>query len=265
MAAVEEQLVVSRQRDITASWLTATLRAANHLADGEVASLSVESWRDKALSNLYRLEATYTRDTSSPSSFILKVGRCDQISAMARSRRWKEYEFYARVAPIMADPPVPRPFAAAFDPATRRSHLLLEDLSMTHLSPPAPLPPTPERLRGAVACLAQIHSWWWAHLDLSAAITERDEHWIAQRTASTRRRLTRFMTQFADHLPQSTRSSLEAAASAWPAILRRTAMMPLTLVHGDAHPWNFLTPSTPDAGRTYLLDWEGMVDRARSS
>src|SRR6187397_2226099 len=116
MAAVEGQLVVSRQRDITATWLTATLRAANHLADAEVASLSVESWRDKALSNLYRLEATYTRDTPLPASFILKVGRSDETSVIARSRRWKEHEFYTRVAPIMAGPPVPRPFTAAFDP-----------------------------------------------------------------------------------------------------------------------------------------------------
>jgi aminoglycoside/choline kinase family phosphotransferase len=257
MAAVEMRSVVTRQRDITAAWLTAALRSANHLADGDVASLSVESWRDKALSNLYRLEATYTGDTPLPTSFILKVGRGDVTSVIATSRRWKEHEFYTRVAPIMADPPVPRPFAAAFDPATRRSHLLLEDLSPTHQNPPAPLPPTPEQLREAVACLAHIHSWWWGHLDLTAATAERDQDWIAQRTSSTRRRLARFMTKFCAHLPQSTRSALEAAASAWPAILRRTATMPLTVVHGDAHPWNFLTPVTPDAGRTCLLDWEG--------
>src|SRR3954470_17312428 len=137
MAAVEVQPVVSRQRDITAAWLTATLRAANHLADGDVASLSVESWREKALSNLYRLEASYTCDTPLPTSFILKVGRGDVTSVIATSRRWKEHEFYTRVAPIMADPPVPRLFAAAFDSATRRSHLLLEDLSSTHQNPPA--------------------------------------------------------------------------------------------------------------------------------
>src|SRR4051812_44990235 len=73
MATVEEQSVVSRQRNITATWLTATLRATNHLAGGEVASLSVENWRDKALSNLYRLKATYTRGTPLPASFIPKV------------------------------------------------------------------------------------------------------------------------------------------------------------------------------------------------
>jgi hypothetical protein len=257
MAAVNELPVVSRQRDITARWLTATLRASNHLVDGKVTTLSVARWREKTLSELYRLEARYTRDTPLPTSFILKVGRPHELSAIARSRRWKEHEFYTRVVPIMVDPPVPRPFAAAFDPANMRSHLLLEDLSTTHQSPPTPLPPTPGQLRGAVECLAHIHSWWWGHVDLGSAAAERDEPWIARRTATTQRRFARFMTKFGDHLPDSTRSALEAAAAAWPAILRRTATMPLTVVHGDAHPWNFLAPMTPDGGRTCLLDWEG--------
>ena len=257
MALVDERLVVSKRRDITATWLTAALRAGGHLSDGKVASLSVARWRTKTLSNLYRLEAAYAHDTPLPGSFILKVGRAAEVSAIARSRRWKEHEFYTRLAPIMTDPPLPRPYAADYDSATRRSHLLLEDLSATHRSPPAPLPPTPDQLRGAVACLAHIHSWWWGHPDLSAAIAERDEPWIEERTTSARRRLARFMTKFGEHLPRSTHSALEAAAAAWPAMLRRTATMPLTIVHGDAHPWNFLTPLNPDNGRTCLLDWEG--------
>ncbi len=257
MAAVEEGLVVSRRRDITAPWLTSTLRAASHLTAGEVATLSVRRWRGKALSDLYRLEAVYTQSTSAPDSFILKVGRAGQISSIAKSRRWKEHEFYTRLVPVMDDPPVPRPYAAAFDPARQRSHLLLEDLTPTHRSPPAPLPPTPDQLRGAVDCLAHVHSWWWHHSDLGAAAAERDEAWIEGRTASTRRRLARFLEKFGDHLPGSTRAALETAAAAWPALLRRTAAMPLTIVHGDAHPWNFLTPPAPDDGRTCLLDWEG--------
>jgi hypothetical protein len=257
VAAVEEGLVVSRRRDITASWLTATLRAGSHLTAGEVATLSVARWRGKTLSNLYRLEATFTRETSAPGNFILKVARASQISSIAKSRRWKEHEFYTRLAPAMDDPPVPRPYAAAYDPASQRSHLLLEDLTATHRSPPAPLPPTPVQLRGAVTCLAHIHSWWWNHPDLSAAVAERDEVWIAERTASTERRLTRFLAKFGDHLPQATRAALTTAAAAWTVMLRRTAGLPLTIVHGDAHPWNFLMPLAATDGRTCLLDWEG--------
>lgn len=257
MAAVKKGGTVSARGDITASWLTATLRAASHLAEGKVATLSVERWRGKALSNLYRLEAAYTHDTSAPGSFILKVARADEVTSVANRRRWKEHEFYTQIVPVMTDPPVPRPYAAVYDPATKRSHLLLEDLTTTHRSPPAPLPPTPDHLRGAIDCLAHIHAWWWNHADLSAAVAERDDHWIEARTVSTHRRLARFLERFGDYLPRSMRAALETAAAAWPMILRRTAAMPLTVVHGDAHPWNILTPLTPNDGRSCLLDWEG--------
>ena len=257
MTPVSQGSVISKRRDITASWLTSTLRAGSQLTKGKVAALSVERLRGKPLSDLYRLEATYSRDTAAPDSFILKVPRSSHTSSLAKSRRWKEFAFYTRLAPLMDDPPVPRPYAAAFDAAKQRSHLLLEDLTPTHRSPPSPLPPTRDQLCGAVDCLAHIHAWWWNHPDLSAGVAERDDEWIAERTASMQRRLARFMANFGDHLPQATRAALAAAAAAWPSILHRTAALPLTIVHGDAHPWNFLTPRVPGDGRTCLLDWEG--------
>jgi len=71
------------------------------------------------------------------------------------------------------------------------------------------------------------------------------------------RRLTRFLATFGDHLPQATRAALSTAAAAWPVMLHRTANLPLTIVHGDVHPWNFLTPLALTDGRTCLLDWDG--------
>ena len=257
MTTVSQELVISKRRDITASWLTSVLRATGELTNGKVAALSVDRLRGKALSDLYRLEVSYSRGTTAPNSFILKMARAGQISSVARSRRWKEYEFYTRLSPLMEDPPVPRPYSAAFDPAAQRSHLLLEDLTPTHGSPPSPLPPTSDQLHGAVECLAHIHAWWWNHPDLGAGAMERNETWIEERTASMQKRLTGFLAAFGDHLPQATRAALVDAAAAWPSILQRTATLPLTIVHGDAHPWNFVTPLTPGDGRTYLLDWEG--------
>jgi aminoglycoside/choline kinase family phosphotransferase len=217
----------------------------------------VSLWRDKTHSELYRLEPTYTRAVPSPASFILKLARPDAVSSVANRRRWKEHEFYTRVAPQMSAPPVPFPFAAAYDPDSRRSHLLLEDLTATHLSTRAPLPPTPDQLRGAIDCLAHIHACWWNHPEHEPVVAERDAAWIAAGATSTQRRLERFFAECGSQLPESTRSALMDATAAWPAILRRAATPPLTIVHGDAHPWNFLTPLAPDTGRVCLLDWEG--------
>lgn len=248
---------VATVSDITASWLASALRTAGALPSGEVSSLSVELWQSKALSDLYRLQATYDLPLSAPTSFILKLARQSDTSPLANRRRWKEHQFYARVAQVMADPPVPRIFTAAYDPDTGLSHLLLEDLTMTHWGTPSPLPPTPDLLHAEVACLAHLHSGWWSHADLGGAAAARDEAWIAARAASVQRRLERFLAAFGHHLPAAAHAALSEVAAAWPAILSRTAKMPLTVVHGDAHPWNFLNPHDWDSGRTYLLDWEG--------
>lgn len=257
MIRIERQFTLSARGDLSAAWLTAALRDGGHLPAGEVSTLAVELWQGKRFSNLYRLQATYSQDVPAPTSFILKLARRDDVAPLTSRRRWKEHEFYARVAPVMADPPVPRLYAAAYDADTGYAHLLLEDLSATHWGPPSPLPPTPEQLRDDVASLAEIHTWWWDHPDLGAVPAERDEAWIATRTAGIHRRLERFLAEYGDYLPQSARSALKTAAAAWPAILRRSADMPLTVVHGDAHPWNFLTPHESTSGRTCLLDWEG--------
>ena len=249
--------IVVKRRQITASWLTSTLRTAGHLPSGKVKTIGVERWRRQAFSDLFRLQATYSRQASAPASFILKVARRAAVPSAGERRRWKEYEFYARIGPLMDDPPIPQVFAAAHDRALGCSLLLLEDLSASHVRPPTPLPPTPNQLRGSVDCLAHIHAWWWSDPDLGGAAAARDDAWIEKRTTVTRRRLERFLAEYNCHLPSATRDALETAGAAWPSILQHSREAPLTVVHGDAHPWNFLAPLAADDKRTCLLDWEG--------
>ena len=249
--------VVKDQRGITARWLTSTLRANGTITDAKVRTLNVAPFQTKALSDLYLLQVTHSQEIDAPGSYILKVACKGQASPTARRRRWKEHEFYATVAPVMIDPPVPKPYASVYDAVAQRSHLLLADMTKTHWHPPAPLPPTPEQLRGAVDCLAEIHAHWWGHPDLHMVTSERNAQWIEARAKGINDRLNRFLAEFDRHLPRSMVIALGAVAAAWPGILIRTAEMSLTVVHGDAHPWNFLTPNDGDAGRVCLLDWEG--------
>lgn len=243
--------------ELTASWLTNVLRASGHLADERVETFRAEMWREKRLSHLFRLQVTYAPELALPERFVLKLSRADADSSTAHRRRWKEHEFYARVAPTMADPPVPRVYGAAHDVAGNRSFLLMADLSTSHSRPPSPLPPTPDQLRGDIDCLAAIHAWWWAHPDLGGVIAERDDGWIRDKAAVASRNLSRFMDDYEPHLPAVASEALKAACAGWPTILRRSAWSPLTVVHGDAHPWNFLTPLHAADTVTRLLDWEG--------
>lgn len=258
MATPTTQLVIHRPAQVTRRWLTAALRAAGAIDAAEVAMVSVAHWRGRTLSDLYRVEAAYAGPVpaETPHRFILKLSRSRQASTFAERGRWKEHEFYARVAASMPDPPAPRSFAAAYDPRRRRSHLLLEDLSESHDAPSSPLPPRRDQLRGAVDALAHIHAWWWNHPDLQGVTEARDDAWVAEKSAAIERRLARFLAELGDYLPIAMRAALETSARAWPLILRRTADLPLTVVHGDAHPWNLLYPRAAD-GRARLLDWEG--------
>src|SRR3954454_15115892 len=153
-------------RVITERWLTALLREAGELEDGEVRSVSADLWRNKSLSRLYKLKVSYTKEVPLPPRFVLKVSIPRSRETMARRRRWKEYEFYANVAPAMVNPPIPRPYATSFDPHTLQSILLLEDLSDSHTRPPTPLISPPPDLHQSLDCLAAIHAWWWTHPDL---------------------------------------------------------------------------------------------------
>jgi hypothetical protein len=48
VVATEGGPVVTHRRQITAAWLTATLRTAGHLPSGNVATLAVEQWRGRS-------------------------------------------------------------------------------------------------------------------------------------------------------------------------------------------------------------------------
>jgi thiamine kinase-like enzyme len=117
--------------------------------------------------------------------------------------------------------------------------------------------PTLRQLRADIDCLAHIQTPWWALADLSGVIAKRDAAWIGARSRSVQHMASRFLAAWADDFPAATLAALQAVSSAYEAILQRSATMPLTVVHGDAHPWNFLSPRDFSDRPTYLLDWEG--------
>jgi hypothetical protein len=246
----------SAPHQITATWLTSLLRESGHLPCGKVRELSVEHWRDKTLSHLYRLHPTYSLPVDLPDRFVLKRSKPESQSSVARRRRWKEHEFYTALAPVMVRAPVPRHFVARLAPGARSAMLLMTDYSASHAKPPSPIRPAADALKGTVDCLVSIHAAWWNHPDLCAASLVRDDEWAQTKAEATRRTIARFLASHSDRLPAETRLALEAVGAVWPAHVRRSGALPLTVVHGDAHPWNFLTPLDPRREQTLLLDWE---------
>jgi aminoglycoside phosphotransferase (APT) family kinase protein len=247
-------MVLPDHAAITRDWLAATLRHAGALTAGAVDAIEIDALRRKSFSNLLRIRIAYAPDAAGerPPSLVLKLARPGPAGVTMRRRRRKEHEFYAAIAPAMAESPAPRAYAASWDEATGRSHLLLEDCSRSHAPTPRGLPPTSGEAEAAVDRLASVHAAWWNQLALRDGLPPPAG--IAARTRSARRLIADFLAEMDGRVAAETRRALREVAAAYPALLATPSAVPVTLLHGDSHPWNFLHPV--GAGRTILLDWE---------
>ena len=130
----------------SAGHIADALRRAGVPGSTRVREVAVESDRPTILSRIIRLRLSYDGTvTGAPNSVILKTGLPDRIGS-----GWKaglqEVAFYSKVAAATEPRLVPRCFEALWDATNDQWHLLLEDLSDTHVIASVwPLPPTLEQ------------------------------------------------------------------------------------------------------------------------
>ena len=159
------------------------------------------------------------------------------------------------VAP--AAPLTPRCFAAADATDTSAWHLLLEDLTDSHFIATAwPLPPARAQYESILRALARFHATWWDSPRLGVSIGSwRDAAFFDRDLRDFEQMLGRFTDRFGELLPRARRELYRLLLVQAPRLLARyNSRRNLTVIHGDAHPWNFLLPR--DAGSVRLIDWE---------
>jgi hypothetical protein len=259
---------------ITPAWLTDVLRASGALAHGEV--LAVASAPTGAFnSQTSHLQLSYSND-SAPDltpNMILKRNIPEPWGVEAGAA---EVAFYQLIAALPDPPPAIVPcYAAAYDPASGDSYLLLQDLSATHSHPVTrdqqigitESVPSARSIERVVDALAQHHAYWWDH-ELFTGTTFEIGYWSrnAERFALylQRRRMSwdTLLANEAAWFPADLRDLyvrvLDHLEQHWQQYLepRFRVKSNLTLVHGDAYFPNFMCPNDPAAGRTYLLDWQ---------
>jgi Ecdysteroid kinase-like family len=154
-----------------AEHLTDALRRSGTLGNGRVCNVVVESSRSTLLSKIIRLRLTYEGAAShAPNSIILKTGLTEGIGGWWNTGR-QEVAFYTQVAAVMSTRLVPRCFEAVWDTDTKAWHLLLEDLTDSHvIATTRPLPPTMEQCESIVHARARLHAEWWDDPRLGASI-----------------------------------------------------------------------------------------------
>ena len=255
---------ITSERQITPRWLTARLRENGHLDRGKVSRINKECFTTH-FSHICRLEVAYSDDASRelPPRMLLKAALSGSAGSLDMGK--VEVSAYVALAGAMADPPIVRCFDAVHSARSNRSHILMEDLSPTHFQPEIPVPPSRRHCELCVQSLAQLHAFWWQNPGLGATIGELlNETSLNEIVAQLEAGLAGIIAFLGDRLSPHRRIIFERALDLMPEFWRRrlTSTRHNTLIHGDAHLWNFLHPKDPDSGRAYLIDL-GTTNRIR--
>jgi hypothetical protein len=240
-----------------AEHITRLLRRGGIIGGATVRDVVIESDRPTLLSRVIRLRLNYDGAAGeAPRSVFLKTARPERIAFGSHSAS-QEVAFYRDVA--AASPPdlLPRCFDAHDDAATQSWHLLLEDLTDSHVLPTTwPLPPSQSQCEHIVAARARFHAAWWDDGRLGVSIGVRGD------AASKERFLRDFDEKYArladrlgDDLSPEQRTLYERLRGSTRLFKRLSSRRNLTIIHGDAHVWNCFMPR--DGGDDVrLFDWD---------
>jgi len=246
-------------RTAKAEHLTEALRRSGALAHGRVCNVELESSIAKLRSLTLRLRLTYEGPAGdAPSYVILKTGHVDG-TGRSPSANHHEIQFYRNIAPALPERLVPRCFEAVEATDSSPWHLLLEDLMASHfIATEWPLPPTTTQFESIVRAQARLHAAWWDDPRLGISIGRwRDADTMARYLRNFADQFAHFAERFGEIIPLERRDLYARFLDQAPRLLARYyARRDLTLIHGDAHPWNFFLPRHGEIEDVRLFDWE---------
>lgn len=244
----------------SADHLTEALHRSGVLDHGRVCNVVVMSAFAKLRSHTFRLRLDYDGTAAeSPRSVILKMGHLDSAGRSSYANR-HELAFYRDIAPVLPDRLVPRCFEAIEATDTSVWHLLLEDLTDSHfIATEWPLPPTLEQCESIVQAQARFHAAWWDDPRLGVSIGSwRNTNAFDQNLRGFAERFARFTDRFGEMMPPERRDLYQRLLDQAPRLLARYhSRRNLTIIHGDAHSWNFFLPRDGGSDDVRLIDWEG--------
>jgi len=248
--------VITDAEDITPEWLTEVLRRNCVLESGEVSQIRSILSRTLQVSRVIRLAMDYSSDApkTAPASLFLKLSRSD-TDPLVNDR--SEVEFYQKVA-VRTVGPIVRCYDSAFSDETNSSHLLLEDLSGTHIQPRDGQLPSASECEAAVMSLAELHSQWWEHPEVGTKIGSFfDKDWLEKFLSDLERSIAAFLSYLGDDISADKRRIYERLLLSSRKIWGRlTDPAGLTVTNGDLHWWNFLYPKYPTKDRIRIIDWQ---------
>lgn len=265
---------------LTPKNLTDILLEKKFLLSGEVVSFDITSSCTTPVSDIYRIYVQYSADFSGEASnrLFLKIPKTNLETGFLTKLGKKEIKLYNS---IKNNVPIPICYGASYNSSINRYYILLEDLSEHFIEAEWPIPPFMWQCEKAVDSLAKIHAKYWDHqyleeleqylvdqslfkinstcLDsfrLSFFDKKLNEDLLKYHVSQTQNMYQEFKYYLGDRLSKERQYIYEKVIDNLPLILKRTTKkLNVTLIHGDAHLWNFLYPLD---NREYcrLADWQ---------
>ena len=253
-------MIIRNPDQLTSVILTNCLAEAGLLQQGFVTSFRARSNQStpfigNSITHLH-LEFSPEASTNAPSTLVFKIN----IGP-------KENFFYKRILPLISFRIAPDVFYALYDTSANTSNFLMEDLSDSHWQTQWPLPPSFKDCKNALSAIAKLHAHWWSSPFLHQDHKEKlpGGNWWEARIDLAVDRIGGFLDFMGDRISQERRSIYELVISSSNQVWRPgNGGSQVTLLHGDAHFWNFLFPHDIDSHPVIMIDWNSW-DIGRSS
>ena len=206
------------------------------------------------------IRVAYSPDAPStaPQRLFLKGNRREKTFGIPGLGQ-KEVHFYQAVARDNGLLPVVRCYDAVYSAEESGYHLLLDDLSETHIAfPPSQLPPTEAHCEQIVDALADLHAYWWSHPQLGELSVFPTTGSLLEDYRGDAKRYQNFANFLDDRLSPRYRAIYQRVLEQGVTLLinRLASGKNLTLTFEDVHVGNFLYPREPARERLYIIDWE---------
>jgi len=236
---------IANTDQVSADWLQGVLRANGFLPQGQITSL-IKTVAQPFGAATVHIEVGYSHSVppTLPTRFLLKIDGPDCLAGN------HEVEFYRRYSSVLPNSPTVRCFDAVYDDSRRAYHILLEDLTNTHYMVEREAPPTQAEAEHMIDTLAALHAGWWDSLDPSVPLV--DSEFLSENQTF----FGPFVDFMGERLTAKRRRLYEQIIQILPSLLKKRLDHAVTLVHDDAHPWNFLHPQAPQSHQTVLVDWQ---------
>ncbi|MBK8902154.1 MAG: hypothetical protein IPM53_13295 [Anaerolineaceae bacterium] len=264
--------VITTIDQVTTDWLTAVLSQSSALTQGAVASIECDAGAGNWSANS-KLKLTYTAEAKGtlPQRLFLKLANTDLGNG--ESFDDSEVAYYTRDYVDTPNAPLIHCYNAAYSAKLKRYHVLLDDVSETHIVA-GEKKPTLEYGLALAEGLAVMHARWWgvqglAEAKLKIHSAEHIQTFVDISRPGVAHIVNRTPNDLKPHWPEAMNTLFAKHPRALKA--RAQNVNGFTLIHGDAGEYNILVPR--DGVRPiYLIDrqpfnwsltvWLGVYDLA---